>query len=130
MEFLNTLFLICLSDPYVKVSLLNDGKLTKHFKSKVLLETNNPQVNEMFEFYISQVTLVHFYFNYFLRDWSRFTRCLGRILENKLLRPPFFSRKHSLCPLIFSEKKQQHLRHFTQHSLHFYLRNVFFFNNK
>ena len=54
-------------------------------------------------------TLAGINFRQLLRDRSKFTgyigRVLGKICLKKSLRPPFSSRKKVFAPLIFSEKK-------------------------
>ncbi|XP_004211678.1 synaptotagmin-2 [Hydra vulgaris] len=69
-------------NPYLDISLLNDGKLIKNHTTSVSKETRDPVFNEMIEFYVpqSQVTLSDILIMVFYKDDKNFNETIGKIL--------------------------------------------------
>ena len=80
--FSRCVYLNSVIGPYVKISLLNDGKLIKKYKTNVACETNQPVYNEMIDFFIPdyQVETTDILFNIIHKGVCNIKKPIGSIL--------------------------------------------------
>ncbi|XP_057312361.1 synaptotagmin-2-like [Hydractinia symbiolongicarpus] len=69
-------------NPYVKISLLNDGKLIRKYKSNIIQDTCNPFFNEMIEFYIptDQLQTADILLMVMHKDSNKLSKVIGKLL--------------------------------------------------